>query len=272
VNTALSSVPGSALNSVEATTRAARDGGRKLLAGYVTGGITPDWTDYLRASQDAGADLLEIGLPFSDPMLDGPTIQRASDRALGRGATVAGILADLAAVELAVPLVAMTYANLVLHDGADRFCGALRGAGVTGLIVPDLPVDEVGALSGAAARHGVDLVLLAAPSTGAARRREIARRSQGFLYAVSLMGVTGERAGLDPSGAELARALRQLTDLPVLLGFGVSGPEHAAEAARSADGVVVASALMRRVLDGERATEIGGHVARIRAALDTGGG
>ncbi|HWN35931.1 MAG TPA: tryptophan synthase subunit alpha [Pseudonocardia sp.] len=267
----MTTVLSTVLSSLETTTRAVRDDGRKLLATYVTGGITPDWTDYLLASRDAGADLLEIGLPFSDPMLDGPTIQRASDRALNRGATVAAILADVAAVELAVPLVAMTYANLVFHDGPDRFCGALRDAGVTGLIVPDLPVDEVGALSGAAQRHGVDLVLLAAPSTGAQRRREIARRSRGFLYAVSLMGVTGERAGLDPSGAALARSLRQLTDLPVLLGFGVSGPEHAAEAARSADGVVVASALMRRVLDGERATELGGHVARIRAALDTGG-
>jgi tryptophan synthase alpha chain len=257
-----------ALSSLEATTRAARDGGRKLLAAYVTGGITPDWTDYLRAGADSGADVLEIGLPFSDPMLDGPTIQRASDRALGRGVTVGGILADLAALELAVPLVAMTYANLVLHDGPDRFCGALRDAAVTGLIVPDLPVDELGAVSSAAEGHGVDLVLLAAPSTGAARRQEIARRSRGFVYAVSLMGVTGERPGLDPSGAELARSLRRLTDLPVLLGFGVSGPEHAAEAARSADGVVVASALMRRVLDGERALEIGAHVARIREALD----
>ncbi|HEX4249477.1 MAG TPA: tryptophan synthase subunit alpha [Pseudonocardia sp.] len=256
------------LNSLEATTRAARDSGRKLLAAYVTGGITPDWTDHLRASRDAGADLLEIGLPFSDPMLDGPTIQRASDRALSRGVTVDGILADLAVLELGVPLAAMTYANLVLHDGPDRFCGALRDAGVTGLIVPDLPVDEVGEVSRAALRHGVDLVLLAAPSTGAERRREIARRSRGFVYAVTLMGVTGERAGLDPSGAELARSLQGLTDLPVLLGFGVSGPEHAAEAARSADGVVVGSALMRRVLDGEGAAEIGAHVARIRAALD----
>ncbi|HEX4359881.1 MAG TPA: tryptophan synthase subunit alpha [Pseudonocardia sp.] len=259
-----------ALNPLETTTRAAKADGRKLLAAYVTGGITPDWTDHLRACRDAGADLLEIGLPFSDPMLDGPTIQRASDRALGRGATVGGILADLAALEPTVPLAAMTYANLVLHDGPDRFCGALRDAGVTGLIVPDLPVDELGEVAGAAERHGVDLVLLAAPSTRAERRREIARHSRGFLYAVSLMGVTGERAGLDPSGAELARSLRQLTDLPVLLGFGVSGPAHAAEAARSADGVVVASALMRRVLDGESPAEIGAQVARLRAALDTG--
>jgi tryptophan synthase alpha chain len=260
------------LNPLETATHAARDGGRKLLATYVTGGITPDWTDYLRAGEQAGADLLEIGLPFSDPMLDGPTIQRASDRALSRGATVGGILGEIAALELSVPLVAMTYANLVFHDGPDRFCGALRDAGVTGLIVPDLPVDEVTQLSGAARRHGVDLVLLAAPSTGSERRREIARRSRGFLYAVSLMGTTGERAELHESGPELARTLTRLTDLPVLLGFGVSSPDHAATAARSADGVVVASALMRRVLDGAGAPEIGAHVARLRAALDSAGG
>ncbi|MDT7559300.1 MAG: tryptophan synthase alpha chain [Pseudonocardiales bacterium] len=260
------------LNSLESTTRATRDAGRKVLAAYVTGGITEDWTDYLRASEQAGADVLEIGLPFSDPMLDGPTIQRASDRALSRGATVGRILDDVAALELSVPLVAMTYANLVFHDGPDRFCGALRDAGVTGLIVPDVPVDEVAEFSGAARRHGVDLVLLAAPSTSSERRREIARRSRGFVYAVSLMGTTGERAELHDSGPELARSLTRLTDLPVLLGFGVSSPEHAATAARSADGVVVASALMRRVLDGAGATEIGARVARMRAALDSTGG
>ncbi|WP_445186098.1 tryptophan synthase subunit alpha [Pseudonocardia sp. Cha107L01] len=260
------------LSSLETTTRATRDAGRKVLAAYVTGGITENWTDYLRASEQAGADVLEIGLPFSDPMLDGPTIQRASDRALSRGATVGRILDDVAALELSVPLVAMTYANLVFHDGPDRFCGALRDAGVTGLIVPDVPVDEVAPLSGAARRHGVDLVLLAAPSTSSERRREIARRSRGFVYAVSLMGTTGERTELHDSGPELARSLTQLTDLPVLLGFGVSSPEHAATAARSADGVVVASALMRRVLDGAGATEIGARVARMRAALDSTGG
>lgn len=256
------------MNVLETRTRQA---GRKLLAPYVTGGITDGWTDYLRASADAGADVIEIGLPFSDPTLDGPTIQRASDLALRRGATVDGILDDVAALGLDVPLVAMTYANLVLRDGPDTFCAKLSGAGISGLIVPDLPVDELGTLSAAAARHGVDLVLLAAPSTTPDRLRTIAERSRGFVYAVSLMGTTGEQRELPESGRTLASSLKQLTDLPVLVGFGVSRPEHAAAAARYADGVIVGSALMRKVLDGAGAGEIGAELARMRTALDGAG-
>jgi len=256
------------VNVLETRTREARASGRKLLTPYVTGGITPDWTDYLRAYVGAGADVIEIGLPFSDPMLDGPTVQQASDRALRRGATVDGILADVASLRLDVPLVAMTYANLALRDG---FCAALAAAGISGLIVPDVPVDEVDELSAAAARHGVDLVLMAAPSTAPSRLRVIAERSRGFVYAVSLMGTTGEQSSLPDSGRSLATSVRELTDLPVQVGFGVSLPDHAAEAARYADGVIVGSALMRRVLDGAGPEEIGAILARMRAALDDQG-
>ncbi|SDZ26255.1 tryptophan synthase, alpha chain [Amycolatopsis xylanica] len=256
------------MNALETRTRETRQKGRKLLAPYVTGGITDDWTDYLRAYQDAGADLIEIGLPFSDPTLDGPTVQQASDRALSRGTTVDGILADLAKLDPAVPLVTMTYANLVLRNGADSFCAALREAGVSGLIVPDMPVDEVAPLSEAAARHGIDLVLLAAPSTTPDRLRVIAGHSRGFVYAVSLMGTTGEKRDLPESGRALARSLTELTDLPVLVGFGVSRPDHAAEAARYADGVIVGSALMRKVLDGGRAEDLRAELADMRTALD----
>ncbi|MFD8497056.1 tryptophan synthase subunit alpha [Amycolatopsis sp. NPDC059657] len=259
------------MNALETRTRATRDQGRKLLAPYVTGGITDDWTDYLKASQDAGADLIEIGLPFSDPTLDGPTVQQASDLALSRGTTADGILADLAKLDLTVPLVTMTYANLVLRNGPDTFCAALREAGVSGLIVPDMPVDEVAPLSEAAARHGIDLVLLAAPSTTPDRLRVIAERSRGFVYAVSLMGTTGEKRDLPKSGRTLARSLTELTDLPVLVGFGVSRAEHAAEAARYADGVIVGSALMRKVLDGSRAEDIRAELAGMRTALDAVG-
>jgi tryptophan synthase alpha chain len=255
------------VNVLETRTRETRAAGRKLLTPYVTGGITPEWTDYLLAYADAGADVIEIGLPFSDPTLDGPTVQQASDRALRRGATVDGILADVAALDLDVPLVAMTYANLVFRDG---FCAALSEAGISGLIVPDVPVDEVDELSAAAARHGVDLVLMAAPSTMSARLKVIAGRSRGFIYAVSLMGTTGEQRSLPESGRSLASSVKELTDLPVQVGFGVSRPEHAAAAARYADGVIVGSALMRRVLDGAGPGEIGAILARMRAALDDG--
>lgn len=256
------------MNTLESVTRGTRDAGRKLLVPYVTGGITEDWTEYALAAQLAGADVIEVGLPFSDPMLDGPTIQLASDKALRRGATIDAILAELGQVELVVPLVAMTYANLVFHRGADRFCSRLRDAGVSGLIVPDVPVDEVAELREAARGSDVDLVLLAAPSTGAARRRQIGEASRGFVYAVSRMSTTGERGELAESGRELVLGLKRHTDLPVLLGFGVSTPEQVAAAAGYADGVVVASALMRRVLDGADAREFGAQVAAMRSALD----
>ncbi len=139
----------------------------KRLNPYLTGGITPDWIDYLLAYQEAGADAVEIGLPFSDPMMDGATIQQASDQALRRGVTVASILADLTAARdrIRVPLIAMTYANLVFRDDPEAFCRRLTGAGITGLIVPDVPIDEVGRLEAATAATGIDLVLLAAPVT-----------------------------------------------------------------------------------------------------------
>lgn len=244
--------------------------GRKLLVPYVTGGVTGDWTDHLLACQAAGADAIEIGLPFSDPVLDGAVIQRASDRALARGTTVETILTDLAAVRpaLTVPLIAFSYANLVVRRGFAPFCAALVAAGVTGLIVPDAPVDEVEELAVAARAAGVELVLLAAPSTRPDRLAEICRRSNGFVYAVSVMGTTGERAELAASAEQLVRRLKQHTQLPVLLGFGIAGREHAAQAARFADGVAVGAAVMRRILDGASPAQVGALVGEVRAGLD----
>ncbi|GAA0330995.1 tryptophan synthase subunit alpha [Actinoallomurus spadix] len=255
--------------SLERRLRARRDEGRTLLMPYVTGGITPDWTAYLRAFAEAGADAIEVGLPFSDPTLDGVTIQEASHAALARGTSVRGILADLAALgEPAVPLVASTYYNLVLRDGPEAFCAALRAAGVSGLIVADLPVDEAGELAGVAAAAGVDLALLASPATPEPRLAEIAARSRGFVYAVSLMGTTGERAALAASATTTAERIRRGTDRPVLLGFGVSTAEQAVAAARGADGVVIGAALMRQVLDGAGPDDVGAFLAKIRRALD----
>ncbi|PZG02974.1 tryptophan synthase subunit alpha [Micromonospora deserti] len=235
---------------------------------YVTGGITPTWVDYLRAFADAGADAIEVGLPFSDPTLDGVTIQQATDAALARGATARDILGDISGLEHDVPLVASTYYNLVVHDGPERFCAALRDAGVTGLIVPDLPLDEAGDLEDAAASAGIDLVLLASPATPQPRLDEIARRSRGFIYAVSLMGTTGERSVVAESATTLASRIKRSTERPVMVGFGISTPEHAVEAARSADGVIVGAAVMRRVLDGAIPHDVGADLARMRRALD----
>ncbi|MEV4472216.1 tryptophan synthase subunit alpha [Nonomuraea sp. NPDC049504] len=252
--------------AVERHLRAARDTGRGLLMPYVTAGITPDWTDYLHAFAEAGADAIEVGLPFSDPTLDGPTIQQASQTALARGANTRGILAVMP--DVGVPLVVSTYYNLVLNAGPEPFCAALRQAGVAGLIVPDLPVHEVDELTDAATATGIEPALLASPTTPEPRLAEIGARSRGFVYAVSLMGTTGERATLAGSAERLAARLRRVTDLPVLLGFGISTPDQAREARRHADGVVVGAAVMRRVLDGAGPDDLRAFVTSLREALD----
>jgi len=255
---------------VEAALRAGRQGGRKLLVTYMTGGLRDDWVDYLEVMVDAGADAVEIGLPFSDPVMDGPTIQEASVTALGAGATTGSILDCVGARPQPVPLVAMTYANLVHRLGERRFAGSLRRAGVRGAIVPDLPLEESGAWEEQAAEHDVETVLLAAPVTPDDRLGEICRRSHGFVYGVNLMGVTGERATVASSTSVLARRLKAVTDKPVVMGFGVSGPDQARQAAAEADGVVMASALMRAVLDGASPAAVGDLVAAVRAGLDRG--
>ncbi|WP_430781103.1 tryptophan synthase subunit alpha [Actinoplanes sp. G11-F43] len=249
---------------VEEHLRKRRDQGRPLLVPYLTGGIREDWADYLTGYAQAGADAIEIGLPFSDPILDGPVVQEASDRALRRGVTIPGLLAEIAALDTGVPLIAMTYYNLVLQDPG--FCRDLAAAGIHGLIVPDLPVDESSALSAAAEAAGVDLTLLAAPTTPAGRLAEIARRSRGFVYAVAVMGTTGSR--FDASGGRVAARIRELTDRPVLSAFGIATPEQAVLAAGYADGVVIGAALMRRILDGGTPEQLGDVLASVRRALD----
>lgn len=255
---------------LETHLRARRDAGHKLLVPYLTAGVTPDWLDYLRAFTDAGADAVEVGLPFSDPTLDGATIQEATARALARGATVRGILDELAGggLDRDAPLVVSTYYNLVIHDRPERFCAALRVAGIAGLIVPDLPLDEATELTDESAAAEIDLALLASPATPRPRLDEIARRSRGFIYAVSLMGTTGERPRLARSATAIVERIKSATDRPVLVGFGVSTPEHATEAACAADGVIVGAAIMRRVVDGARPSDLSAYLAKLRQAVD----
>jgi tryptophan synthase alpha chain len=253
---------------LESALRGARSAGRKLLVPYVTGGLRDDWTTVVAAMAAAGADAIEIGIPFSDPVMDGPTIQEASARALERGATPAGVLTALAGVDACVPLVAMSYYNLVFRGGHRRFAAELVRGGVCGAVIPDLPLEESAEWEADAAAAGIETVLLAAPVTPDDRLARIAERSHGFVYAVALMGVTGERATVAASGGVLARRIKAVTDKPVLIGFGISTPAHAVAASESADGVVVASALMRRYLDGASPDELGEQVAAIRRALD----
>ena len=256
--------------TLAATLTAARDGGRKLLVPYVTGGLAADWTHVLSAMSAAGADAIEVGIPFSDPVMDGPTIQEASARALARGTTPEGIFGELAHLEASVPLVAMTYYNLVFRAGHQRFASSLSAAGVAGAIVPDIPLEESEGWERVAAEAGVETVLLVAPVTPDDRLERIVARSRGFVYAVGLMGVTGERAAIASSASVLAKRVKAMTDKPVLIGFGISTPDQAREAAASADGVVVASALMRQYLDGASPAALGDAVAAMREALDAG--
>lgn len=255
---------------LEAHLRERRSTGSKLLVPYVTGGLGPRWTEVLEAMEAAGADAIEVGIPFSDPVMDGPTIQEASQRALDDGATPVGILDALGSLDVHVPLVAMTYYNIVYRAGHRRFAHSLASNGVSGAIVPDVPLEELEPWAGGAASEGVETVLLAAPVTPDDRLAQICERSEGFVYGVSVMGITGERQSLAASAGLMAKRLKAFTDKPVLLGFGVSTPAQAVEACAEADGVIVASALMRLLVDGASPEEIGDTVAGFRAALDRG--
>jgi len=257
---------------LEAHLRGARSAGRKLLVPYVSGGLDDEWVDLVRAFADAGADAIEVGIPFSDPVMDGPTIQEASVVALGRGTTPTSVLHDLRGVadETGVPIVVMTYYNLAYRAGDERFAQQLAEAGVSGAILPDLPLEEVGPWAEAAERAGVASVLLAAPTAPDERLPRICARSRGFVYAVSLLGVTGERTELAATATVMAERLKAVTDLPVLVGVGISNAAQAVEACAVADGVIMASVLMRMRLEGTSVTDLGAYVASVRRALDEG--
>jgi tryptophan synthase alpha chain len=255
---------------VEDHLRAVRDRGRKILVTYITGGLGPGWLEAAHVMVAAGADLVEVGLPFSDPVMDGPTIQEASTAALERGATIVSVADGLRVAEFPVPLVAMTYYNLVYRAGHLRFCRTISDAGIRGAIVPDLPLEESVGWEEDAGSEGIETVLLAAPVTPDDRLVELCRRSRGFVYGVNLMGVTGERKSLAASAGVLAKRLKAVTDMPVVMGFGITNPGQAVAAAEEADGVVVASALMRLLLDGAGLAAVGDAVAALRAALDKG--
>ncbi|MGH9209576.1 MAG: tryptophan synthase subunit alpha [Acidimicrobiales bacterium] len=255
---------------LETQLRAARDRGRKLLVPYVTGGL-PGWQRVVEAVADAGADAIEVGIPFSDPVMDGPTIQEASERALGAGATPMGIVSACAGLDVgAVPLVVMTYYNTVHHHGHERFAASLAESAIAGAIVPDLPLEEVDQWAAAADAAAVATVLLAAPTGSDERLARICRRSRGWVYGIGLLGVTGERSELRRSALEIAVRLKKLTDKPVLVGVGVSTAAQAGELAEVADGVIVGSALVRRLLDDADAGSeaAAAFVAELRQGLD----
>lgn len=254
------------LTSLEARLRELRASGRKILVPYMTGGL-PGWADAVRAAAANGADVIEIGLPFSDPVMDGPVIQEASQRALDAGATPVSILEEVRTLDVDVPLVVMCYYNTVHHPGHQRFAAQLASAGIVGAIVPDLPLEESAPWCAAADEHGLATIMLAAPTAPDERLPRVCARARGFVYSVGLLGVTGERASLAATATSLARRLKAVTDVPVIVGVGVSNAEQAVEACRVADGVVQGASVVRRFLE-SGADGVGEYVGGVRAALD----
>ncbi|HUW03638.1 MAG TPA: tryptophan synthase subunit alpha [Acidimicrobiales bacterium] len=248
--------------------RERRDSGRKLLVPYVTGGIVEDWVEIIEAYADAGADAVEVGIPFSDPVMDGPTIQEASEVALRRGTTPMSIFSDLRDLDVDIPLVAMSYYNIAFRSGLERFAAEAAAAHISGAILPDAPLEEIGDWLDVARPAGIETVMLAAPNSTDERLARLCATSEGFVYGVNLLGVTGERTSVAGSAGALAGRLKALTDLPVIMGFGISTPEQAVDVASASDGVIVASAIMRLLLDGGDIADAGEVVGRIRTALD----
>jgi tryptophan synthase alpha chain len=253
---------------LEKALRAQRASGRKLLIPYLMGGMTEDWGQTLAAVVAAGADAVEVGIPFSDPMMDGPVIQEAGLRALGRGTVPDQVLDTIARAEVTVPVAVMTYYNIVYRAGHKRMAHSLVAAGVSGAIIPDLSLEELGPWALEADAAGVETVLLVAPSSPEDRVARICGRAGGFVYAVARMGVTGERADLGDEARLVVERIRRHTDMPVCVGVGVSTPAQAAEVCEVADGVVVGSALVRRLLEGSGPEGAAEFVGSLRRAID----
>jgi tryptophan synthase alpha chain len=253
---------------LEKELRNRRDRGRKLLIPYLMGGMTPDWGESLAAVVAAGADAVEVGIPFSDPMIDGPVIQEAALLALHRNTVPEDVLDGIARAEAPVPIAVMTYYNLVYRAGHKRMARSLAAAGVGGAILPDLPIEELEPWQVEADAAGVDTILLVAPSSPDERVARICARARGFVYAVARMGVTGERQSLGGEAAKVVERIRRHTDMPVCVGVGISTPDQAAEICEVADGVAVGSALVRRLIEGEGPEGAAAFVGSLRRAID----
>ena len=264
--------PASRLAATFAALRARRE--RALVVYFAAGDPSLAMTRRLVVeAARRGADVIELGIPFSDPLADGPVIQRATQRALAAGMTLPRVLELVREMrgEVSVPLVFLTYYNPILAFGLKAFCRTAAEAGIDGVIVPDVPPEEAGPLRAEAEPAGLDVVHLVAPTSTPERMRKIARASQGFIYMVSLTGVTGERSTLAPELAQQLRALRNITTTPICVGFGISTPEQAAEVGRAADGVIVGSAIVRLVeqygTSAELLPRVGDFIASLKAPL-----
>jgi tryptophan synthase alpha chain len=263
------------VSRLDATFARLRAAGERALVAYFTAG-DPSLDDTRRLVAEAdrrGADVVELGVPFSDPLADGPVIQRAGVRALAAGTTLARVLETVATVrsDVRAPLVLLTYYNPLLAFGLKAFARTAADVGVDGLIVADLPLEESGPLADEAGPAGLDLVQFVAPTTPAARARRLARASRGFVYVVSLTGVTGERREVPPDLAAQVRTVRLVTTRPVCVGFGIGTPDQVRQVGGLADGVIVGSAIVRLVEERTGApslvADVGDFIAALKAPL-----
>jgi tryptophan synthase alpha chain len=251
----------------------ARADGRAALMPYLMGGF-PDQetaTAVAGAYADAGADLIELGVPFSDPLADGPTIHAADTAALAAGATLETVLETCAAVGDRIPVALMCYSNMILARGVEEFATLAAEARASGVIVPDLPLEEQGAIAESLGAHGLALVPLVAPTTPPERRAKICAAAHGFVYLVSTVGVTGERAQLPPELSGLISAAKAESSVPVAVGFGISTPEQAATVGEVADGTIIGTRLVREAADAPdrdaAVSAVTGFLRETRAAL-----
>ena len=256
----------SAAVSLEAHLRAQRASGKKLLVPYVTGGLH-HWKEAIRAAAAAGADAIEVGIPFSDPVMDGPVIQEASQRALEGGATPLSVIQEISTLDVGIPVAVMLYYNTVFRMGHERFAATLAQHGVSGAIIPDLPLEEAGAWCAAADNAGVETVMLAAPTAPDDRLPRVVERARGFVYAVGLLGITGERDSLASTATALAIRLKKVTDKPILIGVGVSNAAQAYEACKVADGVIQGASVVRRLME-SGPEEVAKYISEVRSAID----
>lgn len=238
---------------------------------YMMGGF-PSLEESLRIGEayvDAGADVIELGVPYSDPLADGPVIHEAATAALASGASLGGVLEIARALSPRIPIVLMCYANMVFAPGVEAFVERLAKTGACGMIVPDLPLEEAPAVREICEAHQIALVPLVAPTSSPERMRQIGAHAAGFLYTVSVVGTTGERQALADSFAKIVTRAKQSTEVPVAIGFGIASPEQARQAAEAgANGVIVGTRLVRAAAESEQPAEaVGALVAELAAAL-----
>jgi tryptophan synthase alpha chain len=256
---------------LRASLRGRLDGGGRIFVPYVTGGLPSVDSELLRGVAKAGADAIEVGIPFSDPVIDGAVIQTASRLALEAGATPASVLETIEEAATDVPVLVMTYLNPVRAHGAETFLREAVEAGVSGVIVPDLPVDEASDWIASCSTAGLAPVFLAAPGASESRLHDIASASRGFVYCVATYGVTGERSTLAQTSRALVASLRPFATEPLIVGVGIGTPQQAMEACGFADGVIVGTALVRVLLE-DGADAMLARVSAFRDAIPLGTG